>query len=121
FGQAPFLTEGGGSARSGCQAQWSALRWARLNSVFFAAAPAPSPFGQGAPRFTHWVRSAICSAGSFPFGGMRSSTFLYETASTSRLLSRLPGTRAGPVSPPLSAASRLSSRRPPFSLVAVAL
>ena len=44
-------------------------------------------------------------------GGIFNSSWVWATAWTSRLSSGFAGTSAGPLSPPLSAASRLSSRR----------
>ena len=54
----------------------------------------------------------MAGSGSLPFGGIFSSACECETAWISRLSSGLPGTPPGPLSPPLSTASRLSSRKP---------
>ena len=104
-GQSACFTFGGVSFLTGCHAQCLALRSARLNSSV-AALPATTSFGQGMPRFTHSVRSAIASAGSLPPGGISRSTLLYSTASTSRLVSGFPGIAAAPLSPPLSTPAR---------------
>ncbi len=43
----------------------------------------------------------------------------YRKASSSRLSSGLPGTTAGPESPPASTPARVSSRSPPLSALAL--
>ena len=55
-------------------------------------------------------------ADSFSFGGISRTLCVRLTAISSSDWSGLPGTRAGPESPPLSAASRESSRKPPSAL-----
>src|SRR5688572_12908722 len=55
---------------SGCQHQCSALRLARSNSLAPAVVVAGASFGHGAPISTHFVKTAISSAGSFDFGGI---------------------------------------------------
>ena len=63
---------------------------------------------------------AICAGRSFTFGsgGIRNSGFIPCTAEMSKLSSGFPGTTAGPESPPIKMASRLSSKRPPRVLLA---
>jgi hypothetical protein len=71
--------------------------------------------GSGAPMSTHVARSAMTSGGSISLGGI--FVFSWRTAWTSRLSFDLPGTTAGPVSPPARTPSRLSSRRLPLSFL----
>ena len=69
--------------------------------------------GSAAPASIHLTKSAITLAGSFPpLGGILRSPS-WRIALTIRLSAALPGTRAGPVSPPVSTAAWLSRRRPP--------
>jgi len=79
----------------------------------FARATAP-PRGSGAPRLTHASKSAMTAAGSLPSFGIFTSPS-WRRALISRLSLALPGTIAGPVSPPLSSPSRVSSSSPPRS------
>ena len=53
---------------------------------------------------------------SFSFGGISRTLCVRLTAISSSDSSGLPGTSAGPESPPFSAASRESSRKPPSAL-----
>src|SRR5207253_723079 len=69
--------------------------------------------GQGAPISTQRVRSATCSRGSFLEGGILRCSSAWLSALISRLFPGWPGTRAGPESPPASAAGSESRRRPP--------
>ena len=72
--------------------------------------------GQIAPCSTHRDKAAISLSESFSFGGICIFGFLKLIASTRKLFSKLPGTIAGPVSPPLSIAFKESSLSPPFCL-----
>ena len=73
---------------------------------------APSASGHTAPRATHCVSFSISFADSFPFSGIfRSPVWL--TALIKRLSVGLPGTTAGPRSPPFNRASRLVRLNPP--------
>ena len=105
-----FLTGGRADVRNGWKAQWAG---ADFVIVWTEAAVLPVLTGQGAPRATHRVRNAASVSDNFPLGGIFSSSWRYETARMRRLSSAFAGTTAGPVSPPLRMASRLSSRRPP--------
>src|SRR5262249_23469105 len=69
--------------------------------------------GQGAPNLTQVVSASIASAGSLPVGGIFTSPS-WRTARIRALSDGLPGLTTGPVSLPLSRASRESSRRPAF-------
>ena len=120
FESAEFFTAGTGGFTTGSQHQCSALRFWR-SKTFFVATFAPASCGHGAPAFTQASMSAICCGGSAFFGGICMSEFFQRMASTSRLFSGSPGLMAGPVSPPLIHASRLSSISPPLSLSEVEL
>ena len=82
--------------------------------VIAADAAAPLTRGSGAPSFTHFVSAATAASGSFPFGGIRSTPAAPRTAFNNRLASGLPGTIAGPASPPVCQPAFESRRRPPF-------
>ncbi len=89
---------------------------------FDAAAVSTRPAGfvtsassQMAPAFTHWVSAAISPSVSLWFLGGIFRSPVCITAWISRLLSGLPGTIAGPESPPLRMPARESSRSPPIS------
>src|SRR5262245_35112180 len=75
-----------------------------------SSATACDASGHGAPILIHSLRSAICCGVSFPFFGIFKSPLCF-TAPINRLASGFFGTIAGPLSPPLSMAARLSSRR----------
>src|SRR6476619_5938750 len=62
-------TEGGAGLAIGWNAQKERCSGVIAYSDVLAAVL--SAGGQYAPRFTHSVRTAICSAASFPDGGMR--------------------------------------------------
>ena len=66
---------------------------------------------------THFSKSATTASGSLPFGGICTSPAAYRSVLTSRLSAAFPGTIAGPLSPPLSSPSRVSSRSPPLSFL----
>jgi len=72
--------------------------------------------GSGAPIATHFSKSAMTSGGSLDFGGICRSSRAQRRALRSRLSSALPGMIAGPSSPPVSNAVRVSRKRPPFNL-----
>ena len=110
---AAFFTAGGAPAASGANDR-NPRSCATLISRF--AFPFGPERGSGRPISTHFVRSAITSSASLCFGGICVSGSLQRTAFTSRLSSGLPGTTAGPVSPPASTPSRVSRKNPPFSL-----
>ena len=68
---------------------------------------------------THSVSAAISAADSLPpfsGGGICRSSSWYRMALIRRLSSGLPGTIAGPLSPPFSQPSRVSKARPPLVL-----
>jgi hypothetical protein len=64
--------------------------------------------GSGAPILTHASRSAIAEPGNFVFGIFKSLSTC-RTALSSRLSFGLPGTSAGPLTPPSSSPARLST------------
>ena len=61
------------------------------------------------------VRSAISRSESFFFSGILRSSSLWPIAMMRRLSFGLPGTTAGPLSPPRSTPSLVSRRRPAFT------
>ena len=72
-------------------------------------------FGHFAPADTQAARSARTGSGkNFP-GGISSDSSSCRIAWMSRLLSASPSTIAGPLSPPLTMASRESRRSPPLA------
>ena len=79
------------------------------------------PVGQGAPCWIQYSNIAMSSLlRRLPFVGIASS---WPKGSLTRrimsLFSGLPTTKMGPFSPPLKINSFLSSRKPPFVLVAL--
>ena len=66
----------------------------------------------------HWVNLSMASCGSLVLGGICRSVSPCETARISRLSLGLPGTIAGPASPPLSSPARVSSCSSPLALPA---
>ena len=69
--------------------------------------------GQTAPPATHRVSCSISFAPSFILGGIFRSP-VWPTAFSSRLSPGLPGTTAGPLSPPFSTAARPVRLSPPL-------
>ncbi len=98
------LTAGAAAGRIGRNAQCSAAESLPPEATLAFA-------GQGAPIATHRLSIATSASGSLPFGGIFRSSWRCTTAWIIRLSSGRDGTTAGPESPPLSIASRLSSRR----------
>ena len=112
-GHASSPTAGGSPGSTGCHAQWVRRRLSRSNgsdgSGVSAAVVVAS--GHGAPISTHAIRLSTCPGPRAPVGGI--STGRPCTRCTSGLAWGSPGTTAGPLSPPASSPSRLSSRSPP--------
>ena len=63
------FTDGGGTDRTGCQAQWLRLR-ASSWKVSPGSAEAAADSVQGAPIFTHSISDWICVSESAPVGGI---------------------------------------------------
>src|SRR3954469_17238281 len=70
--------------------------------------------GHGAPALTQSTSASTSAAVRRPPFGIFRVARVCRTASISRLLSGSPGTITGPDLPPLSSASRESTRRPPI-------
>src|SRR5262245_49374131 len=105
--QFTFFTAGSGGRAGGWNAQWSPP------SVFSLA-------GALAPWSIQAVSRRIWAAGSGGFlNGMRVTPLAPLTASISRLSDALPGTTAGPLSPPLRRNAAVSTRSPPFLILAL--
>src|SRR5262245_29534824 len=85
-------------------------------SLGSVAAPADGDAAQGAPWSIHWRRTSRSSSGNFGFLGGIFSSPRWAAAWYSRLSGALPGTTAGPRSPPSSIISRRRRSRPPLSL-----
>ena len=90
-------------------AAWPGLPAAQSMPPAIWAAPSR---GSVAPVSIHLLRSATTLAESLPLGGIFNSPSCL-IALMIKLSAGLPATSAGPVSPPLSVACRVSSRRPP--------
>ena len=110
-----FLTAGGLTGLGG----WNDQNWLPFEVSTFVAAAAFGSRGSGAPILTHASKSAIDLFRQGLSGGIWSESSVYRIAVISRLSSGLPGTTAGPVSPPLRRPSRLSTSRPPLIFVAL--
>ena len=110
-GQAASLTSGGGVFFGGWKAQ--NLRPFSMSISHFATLAGASR-GSGAPIAIHFSKSAITASGSLSFlGGIGFTSSVCLIACRRKLLSGSPGTTAGPWSPPLRMASRVSSLRLP--------
>src|SRR4051794_32631740 len=107
-------TEGGRGVTSGRKAQWarsfSVIWYSPFRAAVGGAAASVAP-GHGAPISTQRVKTAILDPSSFFDGGILRNSSAWLMAVISRLSSRLPGTTAGPESPPARAEARESSRR----------
>ena len=112
-GHASSATAGGSAASTGCHAQCSRRRFSRSNGSDGSGVPAATvaASGHGAPISTHAIRLSTCAGARAPVGGI--NTGRPCTRCTRGLACGSPGTTAGPLSPPASSPSRLSSRSPP--------
>src|SRR4029453_544921 len=111
LGQAAFFTAGTGDALGG----WNDHHWrASTTLILLPTVELLGRRGSGAPISTHFVKSAIISAESCCLGGISRPSSCFK-AEIIRLLATLPGTTAGPCSPPLRIPSRVSSRSLPLS------
>ena len=113
-----FWHQAGALSLAGTAGSWTALKaqWSRAFCESPVSLSAP-PAGAGAPIRTHFSKVAIFASLSFGpdlRGGIESSGSSWWTATSSRDFLRLPGTTAGPWSPPASSAARESMIRPPL-------
>ena len=105
---AGILDPGRSGRRKGAKAQCRGLARRTVQ-------PRRSPGARVAPGRSHLhppPQRRDAGPGSLALGGILSSSWVCSTAWTRRLSAGLPGTTAGPLSPPLRIASRLSSRSP---------
>src|SRR4051794_34742680 len=102
--QPAALVSGGVGRLTGRKDQWVL----RTSATVEREAEVVGSAGQGAPRRIHCSRTATAGGGraSLSFGGILRSP-VRRTALRSRLFSGWPGTRTGPLSPPLNSWARL--------------
>ncbi len=117
FGHSPCDTAGTGGLAIGWNdqnARCAGVITYGLVADFIGKAAAVAA-GKLAPARTHSTRASISSGLSLPPFGIFKSP-VCRTARISKLFSGSPGTIAAPDFPPLSNASRESSRRSPYGL-----
>ena len=105
-----------GGDRAGSLRYDQCSRPAAVSIVRWLTSTGAASRGSGAPMSIQVSKSTITAAGSLPAGGISKPSCL--SAANRRLLSRFPGTTAGPVSPPFSIPARESTSSSAFSLPA---